>query len=74
MCAGAVYWGNVGRVVYALPESRLLQCTGGDEQNPTFDLPMREVLSRGQKRIEVIGPFLELEAEVLEAHRDYWNP
>ena len=28
MCAGAVYWGNVGRVVYAMTEERLLQMTG----------------------------------------------
>ncbi|MDF2963975.1 MAG: Cytosine/adenosine deaminase [Paenibacillus sp.] len=73
MCSGAVYWGNVGRVIYALPENKLLQLTGSHEQNPTFDLPMREVFSRGQKEIKVIGPFLELENEVLEAHQGYWS-
>lgn len=44
MCAGAMYWANIGRVVYAMTEKDLLSLTGSDEQNPTFDLPCREVL------------------------------
>ena len=50
MCAGAIYWANIGRVVYGMTERRLLELTGSNEQNPTFDLPCREVFSRGQKR------------------------
>ncbi len=73
MCCGAIYWGNVGRVVYGVSESKLLELTGDDEQNPTFDLPCREVFARGQKAIEVVGPFPEVEAEVLEAHAGYWE-
>ena len=44
MCAGAIYWANIGRVVYGMTERRLLQLTGSNEQNPTFDLPCREAL------------------------------
>lgn len=36
MCAGAIYWGNVGKVVYGISEKRLLELTGDDEQNPTL--------------------------------------
>ena len=39
----------------------------------TFDLPCREVFARGQKDIKVEGPFPEVENEVVEVHKDYWN-
>lgn len=73
MCAGAIYWANIGRVVYGMTERRLLQLTGSNEQNPTFDLPCREVFARGQRKIEVIGPFPELEEEAAAVHEGYWN-
>lgn len=74
MCAGAIYWANIGRVVYALSEERLLALTGDDPQNPTLSLPCREVFARGQKAIEVLGPFPELEAEVVAVHDGFWRP
>lgn len=73
MCSGATYWGNVGCVVYAISEKTLLKLTGSDEQNPTFNLPCREVFARGQKEIKVIGPFPKLEDEAAEVHKNYWN-
>lgn len=73
MCTGSIYWGNVGRVVYGISEKKLLELTGSDEQNPTFDMPCREVLARGQKNIEVIGPVEEVTGAVLEVHKNYWN-
>lgn len=73
MCAGAIYWANIGRVVYGMTEKRLLELTGSDEQNPTFDLPCREVFARGQKDIQVIGPIAAVEEEAAEVHKGYWN-
>lgn len=73
MCAGAIYWANIGRVVYGMTEKQLLQLTGSDEQNPTFDLPCREVFARGQKEIQVIGPVDSVAAEAAEVHMGYWN-
>lgn len=73
MCSGAIYWSNIGRVVYAMAESELLALTGDDPQNPTFSLPCREVFARGQKRIEVLGPFPELNASVAAVHEGYWR-
>ena len=73
MCAGAIYWAGIGRVVYGMTEKELLAQTGADPQNPTFDLPCREVFARGQKEIEVVGPFPELVKEIAEVHKGYWN-
>lgn len=73
MCTGAIYWGNVGSIVYGMTERKLLELTGSDEQNPTFDLPCRDVLARGQKDITVIGPFPEIEQEAASVHVGYWN-
>ncbi|MFF2481782.1 nucleoside deaminase [Paenibacillus sp. NPDC058071] len=73
MCAGAIYWGNVGQVVYAASESSLLTLTGSHEQNPTLDLPCRSIFAKGQKPIEVIGPFPDLEAETIAVHEGYWS-
>jgi tRNA(Arg) A34 adenosine deaminase TadA len=71
MCAGAVYWSGIPRVVYALSEPRLRAMTGNHPENPTLSLPCREVFARGQRRIEVIGPVLEDEAAA--AHLGFWT-
>jgi tRNA(Arg) A34 adenosine deaminase TadA len=73
MCSGAIYWANIGRIVYGMTERRLLQLTGSHEQNPTFDLPCREVFAKGQKAIEVVGPFPEIEEEAAAVHIGYWD-
>jgi tRNA(Arg) A34 adenosine deaminase TadA len=67
MCAGAIYWAGIGRVVYGLSELRLRSVTGDHPENPTLDLPCREVFRSGQRAIEVVGPLLEDEAEALHA-------
>ena len=71
MCTGAIYWSGIGRIVYALSEGRLLELTGDDPENPTFDLPCREIIARGQRGIEVLGPLLEDEAAA--AHAELWT-
>ncbi|MDE3736747.1 nucleoside deaminase [Pseudomonas resinovorans] len=71
MCAGAVYWTGIGRVVYALSERALLGLTGAHPENPTFSLPCREVFARGQRQVEVLGPMLESEAAT--AHDGFWS-
>ena len=69
----SIYWGNIGRVVYAMTERELLSLTGSDEQNPTFDLPCREVFAKGQKDIQVVGPFPEIAPLAAEVHKGFWN-
>jgi tRNA(Arg) A34 adenosine deaminase TadA len=71
MCAGAIYWAGIGRVVYGLSEARLLALTGNHPENPTLALPCREVFARGQRAIEVLGPLLEDEAAA--PHAGFWS-
>ena len=71
MCSGAIYWAGIGRMVYALPEQDLIPLTGDDPENPTLDLPSREVLARGQRTVVVAGPALEEQAA--EPHRGFWS-
>ncbi len=73
MCAGTQYWAHIGRVVYGMSESRLLALTGNHAENPTLDLPCREVFARGQKAIGVWGPVPEVEDEIAALHRDFWQ-
>jgi tRNA(Arg) A34 adenosine deaminase TadA len=72
MCAGAIYWAGIGRLVYGLSEHRLRMVTGNHPENPTLDLPCREVFKSGQRPTEVAGPMLEDEAEAV--HEGAWNP
>jgi len=71
MCAGAIYWSGIGRVVFALSEKGLLGYTGSHQENPTLDLPCREVFARGQRSVVVEGPFLEDEAG--KVHEGFWS-
>jgi tRNA(Arg) A34 adenosine deaminase TadA len=71
MCAGAIYWAGIGRVVYGLSEHRLRIVTGNHPENPTLDLPCRKVFESGQRPTEVVGPMLEDEAEAL--HQGVWK-
>jgi tRNA(Arg) A34 adenosine deaminase TadA len=73
MCSGTLYWANIGRVVYGMTEERLLAFTGSHEKNPTLNLPCRDVFSRGQKAIEVIGPVPEVEQEIADLHTSFWQ-
>ncbi len=71
MCAGAIYWAGIGRVVYGLSEKRLRAITGDHPENPTLDLPCRTVFAAGQRPTEVVGPLLEDEAAAV--HEAFWR-
>lgn len=71
MCAGAIYWTGIGRVVFGLSERQLKEITGNHPENPTLDLPSRTVFAAGQRAVEVVGPLLEEEAAAL--HRGVWR-
>ncbi len=71
MCAGAIYWSGIGRVVYGQTEKALKAATGAHEENPTLDLPSAIVFEAGQRPTEVVGPLLEDEAAALQA--DFWK-
>ena len=70
MCAGAIYWAGIGRLVYGQSEKGLKAATGAHDENPTLDLPCRTVFEAGQRSVVVIGPLLEDEAAAL--HDGVW--
>ena len=70
MCAGAMYWAGIGRIVYGQSERSLKEVTGDHPENPTLDLPCRAVFAAGQRKVEVVGPLLEDEAA--EIQRGFW--
>lgn len=75
MCTGAMYWANLGRLVYIARESALKKYTGDDIRNPTLALPCRAVFACGQKPdVQVQGPILELEDAFFQLHEGFWNP
>jgi tRNA(Arg) A34 adenosine deaminase TadA len=71
MCAGAMYWAGIGRLVYGQSEKSLKAQTGAHDDNPTLDLPCRTVFAAGQRPVEVVGPLLEEEAASLQA--GFWD-
>ena len=63
MCAGAMYWGGISRMFYAMSEHDLLDITGTNEHCPTMrGVGCRNILETGQRHIEVSGPHLVEEA------------
>ena len=71
MCAGAIYWAGIGKVVFGQTEKDLKCQTGDHAENPTLDLPCHIVFAAGQRPTKVIGPLLAEEAAKLQA--DFWN-
>lgn len=69
MCSGAIFWGDVGRVVYALSEEALYEITG--ETPYKLALPCRKVFERGTHPVNVSGPMLEGEARAV--HLGFWQ-
>lgn len=69
MCAGAIYWSNIQRVVFGLSQNGLYDLIA----DPTADellLSCEDVFSKGNKKIEVIGPLSE--AEAIKVHEGFW--
>jgi len=70
MCAGAVYWSGIARVVYALPEDGLRALVPTQGREPTMNLPCRRVFAAGGRTVDVAGPALETEAAAV--HDGFW--
>ena len=70
MCAGAIYWGNIRRVVFGLNQEGLYDLTRS-KADDTLLLPCREVFAHGGKPTEVLGPLLEEEAR--SVHLGFWD-
>ena len=70
MCAGAIYWSGIGRVVFALSGAALNAMVDGGEEEE-LPLPCREVFARGGRSTVVSGPHLESEARAV--HEGFWR-
>ena len=71
MCASAIYWAVIPRVVYALGEDELIRIVRVHDSAPTLDLPSREVFARGGRDVEVIGPVALPGAATV--HEEFWT-
>lgn len=71
-CAqGAIHWGNVRRVVFALSEPDLYALIGPSPEN--LLLPCREVFAHSSRHVEVEGPALPLALEARAVHEGFWS-
>lgn len=73
MCAGTIYWAEIGAVVFGMTEKRLGDLTGEDPENQTQDLDCRTVFASGRRPVAVRGPFPELEMRIVDQHRGFWQ-
>jgi tRNA(Arg) A34 adenosine deaminase TadA len=70
MCAGAIYWAGIGRVVFALSSATLRTMLPEEQRDYALALSCREVFAQGGRTIDVSGPHLEDEAATV--HEGYW--
>ena len=71
MCAGAIHWSHIGRVVYALSEVDLYAIAGPSPEH--LILSCREVFAHSQQGIAVNGPCPELDTEARAVHEGFWR-
>jgi len=71
MCCGAIFWAGIGRVVYALPETALLELVPEGSDEGLLNLPSREIFARGGRTTDVIGP-IEIPG-AREVHEGFWG-
>ena len=65
MCTGAIYWSEIPTIVYGCPAETLGEIAGG-----SFVVPSRQLLTKGKRTVEIIGPVLPTEGAAI--HRDFW--
>ena len=70
MCVGAIFWGNVRRIVYALSTKSFYELIP-DTSDEVLQVPCQDLIGLGKKSIEVVGPALEKEA--LKVHQGFWQ-
>ncbi|MBS0343424.1 MAG: nucleoside deaminase [Proteobacteria bacterium] len=71
MCAGAIFWSAIGRVVYGVDAQRLRVFRGQHADQRDAQLSCRDVFGASPHPIECVGPALVDEA--LAAHIGAWK-
>jgi len=71
MCAAAIFYTGLGRVVYGLSAGAILHLRNARPENAGLALSCRAVLESAAEPVAVLGPLLEEEGAV--PHRGYWT-
>ncbi|MFD0668869.1 nucleoside deaminase [Ramlibacter sp. MAHUQ-53] len=71
MCAGAIFWANIGRVVFGIDAVSLRVFRGERAEQRDAQLSCRDVFAASPHPIECIGPALLEEARV--PHEGFWK-
>jgi tRNA(Arg) A34 adenosine deaminase TadA len=71
MCAGAIFWSNIRRVVFGIDAVSLRQFRATQAAAGDLEMSCREVFRASPHAIEVIGP--EMADEAAEPHRQFWK-
>jgi len=71
MCAGAIYWGNIRRVIFGFSQEQIHAISASNPENMQLQLSSREVFARGDHPVEVSGPHLPKESAAV--HDGFWD-
>jgi tRNA(Arg) A34 adenosine deaminase TadA len=71
MCAAAIYWAGIARVVFGTSAARLNAIVRANPAHDTLELSCRAVFAAGARPITVSGPLLEDEAWAV--HTGFWT-
>lgn len=71
MCAGAIHWSQIGRVVYALSEDDLYAIVGYAPEQ--LRLPCREVFAHSGRPVHVDDAGAALAEEARAVHAGFWS-
>jgi len=71
MCAGAIFWSAIGRVVYGIDAVRLRVFRGERAEQRDAELSCRDVFAASPHAIDCIGPALIDESSA--AHEGFWK-
>lgn len=66
MCTGAIFWSEIPRIVYGCSSQGLRSVL-----DDIVGITCGEILTRGKRQIELIGPILEEEA--IKVHQAFWK-
>jgi tRNA(Arg) A34 adenosine deaminase TadA len=76
MCAGAIYWAGIGRVVFALEEAELAKITERKPNLPRMALSSRVVFAACSRSTTVVGPApagSATDVRALAVHDKFWD-
>ncbi len=71
MCAGAIFWSGIGRVVFGIDAVRLREFRGERPEQRDAELSCRDVFAASPHAIDCIGPALIEEASA--PHVGFWK-